>query len=51
MIAPETIIVVHSRERRAKCTVQALRNRPGFRFYKHPRIPTEFPGYIRLGLG
>jgi pre-rRNA-processing protein TSR3 len=51
MPVPETIIVVHPRERRAKCTVQALRNRQGFVFYKHPRIPQYLAGYVRLGLG
>lgn len=48
---PDTIIVVHPRERRAKCTVQPLRNKPGFVFYKHPRVPAELKGYVRLGLG
>lgn len=51
MTFPETIIVVHPRERRAKCTVQVLRNRSGFRFFKHPRFPTDLSGYVRLGLG
>jgi pre-rRNA-processing protein TSR3 len=51
MTIPETIIVVHPRERRAKCTVQPLRNRPGFVFYKHPRVPAQLPNYVRLGLG
>ena len=51
MTNPDTIIVVHPRERRAKCTVQALRKRPGFMFYKHPRVPQELPGYVRLGMG
>lgn len=51
MKIPDTIIVVHPRERRAKCTVQALRNKPGFVFYKHPRVPAELTGYVRLGLG
>jgi pre-rRNA-processing protein TSR3 len=51
MEPPETIIVVHPRERRAKCTVQPLRNRPGFKFFKHPRFPAELNGYVRLGLG
>jgi pre-rRNA-processing protein TSR3 len=51
MTAPDTIIVVHPRERRAKCTVQPLRNRPGFLFYKHPRAPQQLAGYVRLGLG
>ena len=51
MTAPVTIIVVHPRERRAKCTVQPLRQQPGFQFYKHPRFPLELNGYVRLGLG
>ena len=51
MTAPVTIIVVHPRERRAKCTVQPLRQQSGFQFYKHPRFPQNLDGYIRLGLG
>ena len=48
---PDTIIVVHPRERRAKCTVQCLRKKLGFVFFKHPRFPPQLPGYVRLGLG
>jgi pre-rRNA-processing protein TSR3 len=51
MNPPDTIIVVHPRERRAKCTVHPLRNKPGFTFYKHPRIPQNLTGYVRIGLG
>ena len=51
MTSPDTIIVVHPRERRSKCTVQPLRQRPGFVFYKHPRAPQQLDGYVRLGLG
>ncbi|WP_063710484.1 ribosome biogenesis domain-containing protein [Schlesneria paludicola] len=51
MNPPQTIIIVHPRERRAKCTVHPLRQRPGFQFYKHPRVPQELTGYVRLGLG
>lgn len=51
MSSPDTIIVVHPRERRSKCTVQPLRQRPGFVFYKHPRAPQQLDGYVRLGLG
>lgn len=51
MTAPVTIIVVHPRERRAKCTVQPLRKQPGFQFYKHPRYPQDLTGYVRLGMG
>lgn len=46
-----TVVVVHPRERRKKCTVRALRTRPGFLFCNFPRQPYELTGYIRLGLG
>ena len=49
---PPTIIVVHAKERRRKCTVQPLRGQPGFVFWRHPRRGTEsLNGYVRLGLG
>jgi pre-rRNA-processing protein TSR3 len=48
---PVTIIVVHPRERRGKCTVRALRGREGFAFCNFPRMPYELTGYVRLGLG
>lgn len=51
MSPPSTIIVVHPKERRAKCTVRPLRYREGFRFCNYPRVPTIPPGYVRLGLG
>jgi len=51
MTYPQTIIVVHPRERRSKCTVHPLRAGGQFQFYKHPRLPPALPGYVRLGLG
>ena len=49
---PPTIIVVHPRERRSKCSVQPLRGREGFVFWKFPRRgPEPLTGYVRLGLG
>jgi pre-rRNA-processing protein TSR3 len=49
---PPTIIVVHPKERRSKCSVQPLRGRDGFVFWKHPRRGAEsLEGYVRLGLG
>jgi pre-rRNA-processing protein TSR3 len=49
---PPTIIVVHPKERRSKCTVEPLRGRPGFAFWKFPQIGSEpLAGYVRLGLG
>ena len=49
---PPTILVVHPRERRSKCTVEPLRGREGFRFWTFPeRGPEPLDGYVRLGLG
>ncbi|QDT55002.1 hypothetical protein Pan44_30430 [Caulifigura coniformis] len=49
---PTTIIVVHPKERRSKCSVQPLRGQEGFVFWKHPkRGPQPLEGYVRLGLG
>jgi len=47
---PPTIIVVHSKEKRRKCTVEPLRGREGFLFWKFPRIgPESLENYVRLG--
>jgi pre-rRNA-processing protein TSR3 len=46
-----TLIVVHPRERRAKCTVRPLRGLPGFEFRRFPLRQPVPPGYVRLGLG
>ncbi len=49
---PTTIIVVHPKERRSKCSVEPLRGREGFTFWKFPRSgPEPLDGYVRLGLG
>ncbi len=48
---PPTVVVVHPRERRRKCTVRAIRERSGFAFCNFPRMPYELTGYIRLGIG
>lgn len=51
-MTPPTIIIVHPREKRRKCTVEPLRGRPGFDFRTYPHIgPLPERGYIRLGLG
>ena len=48
---PPTIVVVHPREKRSKCTVEPLRGRDGFVFWKFPqRGPESLVGYVRLGL-
>lgn len=47
-----TIIVVHGRENRKKCSVEPLRQRPGFVFWKFPeRGPEPLADYVRLGIG
>lgn len=49
---PPTIIVVHPRERRSKCTVEPLRGRDDFRFRTFPETgPESLDGYVRLGIG
>lgn len=49
---PPTVIVVHPKERRSKCTVEPLRGRPGFVFWKFPRVDWHaLEGYVQLGLG
>jgi pre-rRNA-processing protein TSR3 len=46
---PPTIIVVHPREKRSKCTVEPLRGRDGFVFWTFPdRGPEVLDGYVRL---
>jgi pre-rRNA-processing protein TSR3 len=46
---PPTIIVVHPREKRSKCTVESLRGRDGFVFWTFPdRGPEPLAGYVRL---
>ncbi|MCH7685608.1 MAG: hypothetical protein IH899_02825, partial [Planctomycetes bacterium] len=48
---PPTIIVVHPKERRSKCTVAPLRGKPGFVFRKYPHSETgSLQNYVRLGL-
>lgn len=48
---PPTIIVVHRRERASKCTVQPLRGRDGFLFWKHPlQCVPSVENYVRLGI-
>ena len=51
VLFPPTVIVVHPRERRAKCSVRPLRGRPDFAFCNFPRMPYDLTGYVRLGMG
>jgi pre-rRNA-processing protein TSR3 len=51
-VFPPTIIVVHPRERRSKCTIEPLRGREGFVFWTFPeRGPEPLDDYVRLGVG
>jgi pre-rRNA-processing protein TSR3 len=48
---PPTVIVVHPKERRSKCTVEHLRRDPRFVFHRFPSRPQNLNGYVQLGLG
>lgn len=51
MTSPPTLIVVHPRERKAKCTVRPLTGLPGLEFRRFPLRQPIPVGYVRLGLG
>lgn len=49
---PPTVFVIHPKERRSKCSVDFLRGREGFVFWKFPQRGREsLDNYVRLGLG
>ncbi len=49
---PPTVIVVHPRENRQKCSVEPLRSNPDFVFWTFPKRGAEsIDGYVRLGIG
>jgi pre-rRNA-processing protein TSR3 len=46
---PPTIVVVHRKERREKCSVEPLRGRADFRFRRYaPNLTFPTGGYVRL---
>lgn len=48
---PITLLVVHPRENRAKCSLEPLRGRADFRFVKFdPRVELDLDGYVRLAV-
>ena len=48
---PPTLIVVHPREKRSKCTVECLRHRPGFEFRTFPVTPIpDLRNYVQLSM-
>ena len=48
---PPAIVVIHPRERKAKCTVRPLKDLPGFEFRRYPLARPIPEGYVRLGFG
>lgn len=52
MSLPPTILVIHPKERRSKCSVEPLRGRDDFQFVKFPApVETDLSNYVRLGIG
>jgi len=48
---PETIIVVHPKEKRSKCSVEPFRGQDGFVFWKYPhRGEIALDNYVRLAI-
>lgn len=45
------VVIVHPRERRAKCSVAPLRGDPRLEFWNFPRRPADLSGCVRLGMG
>lgn len=51
MTAPRpTVIIMHPKERVAKCTVAWLKGDARFQFYRGPRRPVDLSGYVRLAM-
>ena len=54
---PDTIVLVHRREREHKCSVLPLRGQDGFAFHSYPEPNSRsldgdsLDGYVRLGFG
>ncbi len=47
---PPTVVVIHPKERRSKCTVEPLRPRTDFLFWRFPQFDRKrLDGYVRLG--
>lgn len=45
-----TVIIMHPKEKVAKCTVAWLRGDPRFVFFRGPRRPADLSGYVRLAM-
>ena len=48
---PKTVLLIHPKENRAKCSLEPLRGRPDLCFVDFSaRHPKEMPGYVRLSV-
>ena len=48
---PQTVIIVHRKEKPSKCTLQPLRGRADMTFHSFPLFsPIELPNYVRLAV-
>jgi len=49
---PRTVIVIHPRERRSKCSVEPLRGNSDYLFTTFPNpVPIDLSNYVQLGIG
>jgi pre-rRNA-processing protein TSR3 len=48
---PKTVLIIHPKEKRGKCSLEPLRGRPDLCFVDFPpKHPIELPGYVRLSV-
>src|SRR5262245_45786219 len=48
---PKTVLIIHPKEKRVKCSLEPLRGRPDLCFVDFsPKHPMEFPSYVRLSV-
>ena len=48
---PPSILIIHPKEKRSKCSLEPLRGRPDLRFIEYdPKRPVELDGYVRLSV-
>ena len=48
---PKTVLVIHPKEKRIKCSLEPLRGRADLCFVEFsPQQPVELPGYVRLAV-
>lgn len=48
---PKTVLIIHPKEKRVKCSLEPLRGRPDLCFVDFsPECSIEIPGYVRLSV-